>query len=183
MASVFSPCFRFRLIGLIMVATATVSTIGWMVAPGGPPKFPISVTDVSGEVIDVGGIAGRQRFVVITLKATWCEVCQEQLVRIREQLGKVRFCPVTFLVLSPGPADAIRGIRDRTQFPYPFVEDRNLEIARSLGLLLDEASSQIIPAILIIEPDGTVGWMQKGRNAIYFGDPELFVEISCGDWI
>ncbi len=86
-----------------------------MVAPGGPPKFPISVTDVSGQVIDVVGIAGRQRFVVITLKATWCEVCQEQLVRIREQLGKVRFCPVTFLVLSPGPADAIRGIRDRTQ--------------------------------------------------------------------
>ena len=168
MACVVYASFRFVWTGLFSILPLVLSTNVSAATTGGLPTFPSRVTDVSGEVIDIVKIAGRKRLVVITLKATWCEVCQKQLVRIREQLGKVRFCPVTFLVLSPGTADAIRGIRDRTQFPYPFVEDKNLEIARSLGLLLDEASSQIVPAILIIEPDGTVGWMQKGRNAILF---------------
>ncbi len=146
-------------------------------------QFPGRIVSVSGDTVDVGQLAKDKRVVVITLKAIWCPVCQRQLVRIRQQLEQIKNCPVAFLVLSPGPGKALRGIKKRIDFPYPFIEDKNLAIAKKFDLVLDQERGEITPAIFILKPDLSIGWMQLGRNGSYYGDPQLFDEIDCGDWL
>ena len=152
-------------------------------APLPDSKFPAEVIAANGKKINVAKLAKNQRVVVVTLKATWCQVCQQQLIRIKKQLDRIELCSVSFLVLSPGPADELRAIQKNTGFPYPFIPDNNLEIGTSMHLVLSEKKQELMPAIFILNPDRSVGWMQLGRNAVRYGDPQLLAEINCGDWI
>jgi peroxiredoxin len=143
--------------------------------------FPSQVVSVVGESIELPALAEKMTIVVVAVKATWCTICLNQLSRIKDQLDEFRRCNVTFLVLSPGPRDGILKMQESTGFPYPFIEDKNLTIARSLGLQM--TASEIRPAILILNPDMTIRWVQKGRNILYYGDPELMEVLDCGNWI
>ena len=51
--------------------------------------FPEYVTAINGKVIDITELAKQKTVVVVTLKATWCSVCQVQLQRIRDKLGEM----------------------------------------------------------------------------------------------
>ncbi len=151
-------------------------------APASPAvRFPSTVLTVEGAELDVKSLARESTLVVVTLKATWCPVCQRQLMRIKSRLGELEACGVRFLVLSPGPREELRGLKTRTGFPYPFVEDVELSIATRLGLKLRE--NEITPSIFILNPDLTIGWIQQGRNARFYGDPALLDAINCVDWI
>ena len=77
-------------------------------AAGDAPRFPIRVTTIDGEVIDVAALARRTTLVIVTLKAPGCPVCQRQLERIKQQRDYLADCGVSFLVLAPGPADQAR---------------------------------------------------------------------------
>jgi len=139
--------------------------------------LPPTLRDVHGKAIDVAALAERHRLVVVTLKATWCPVCRGQLERLRRELPRLRSCGATFLVLSPGPDDALRTVADATGFPYPFVEDRGLEIARAADLVL--APDQIVPAILVVNARREIVWTDRGRSPGTFNDPALLAHLDC----
>jgi hypothetical protein len=80
-------------------------------------------------------------------------------------------------VLSPGPVDALRAVAEETGFPYPFIEDRDLAIARSADLVL--APDQIEPAILVANAQREIVWMNRGRSAVAFNDAAVLAELDC----
>ena len=141
------------------------------------PTLPATLDDVYGKRVDVAELAAKHRLVVVTLKATWCPVCRGQLERLRQALPRLRSCGATFIVLAPGPRDALRAVADATGFPYPFVEDRDLAIARAADLVL--APDQIVPAILVANAKREIVWMDRGRNPASFNDPALLAELQC----
>ena len=141
------------------------------------PTLPAVLDDVYGKRIDVAELAAKHRLVVVTLKATWCPVCRAQLERLRTALPRLRSCGATFIVLAPGPRDALRAVADATGFPYPFVEDRDLAIARAADLVL--APDEIVPAILVANARREIVWMERGRNPTSFNDPALLAELGC----
>ena len=143
--------------------------------------FPESIKDIDGNTINLKELTTKGTVAVITMKAPDCPVCQTQILRIMENFDKLSACNVTFLVLSPGPAEKLQSAKELTKFPFPFIVDKKLEITRSLDLLLNE--TQILPSILILNEKLDVGWLQKGRNALYFGDPELMKRLKCEGWI
>ena len=59
--------------------------------------------------------------------------------------------------------------------------DDGLQIARSLGLQLDE--DEIVPAIIMLDRDLTVGWMQRGRSGRFYGDGALVKKVECWERI
>ena len=147
----------------------------------GDVRFPATVTTVEGEQIDVARLAAKKKVVVVTVKAASCPVCRIQLQRLKYHINQFRRCNVTFLVLIPGPKNDILTFREDTEFPYPFVEDRNFTIATSLSLRMSE--NEIFPTILVLNKDLTVRWQKRGRNVLYYGDPELLEELKCTNWI
>ena len=143
--------------------------------------FPATVTSSKGIKVDVAALAKTHTMVVISIKATWCPVCRQQLQRIKEQLSDFEKCKASFLVLSPGSNEAVQEVKFNTDFPFPFIADQNFSIAKELDLIL--SPKEIMPAIVILNKDLSVKWIQKGRNALNFGDAELKEYLGCANWI
>ena len=101
--------------------------------------------------------------------------------RIKDKLKELVVCNVTFIVLSPGPVDKIQQVKSKTQFPYPFIHDDDLKISKSLKLNIND--NEILPSILILNKNLEIEWEQRGRNAFYFGDPDLMKILDCSSWI
>lgn len=142
-----------------------------------PVTLPATLTDVYDQSVDVAALASRHRLVVVTLKEPACPVCRHQLERLRRALPRLRSCGATFVVVAPGPRDALRAAAEATGFPYPFVEDRDLALARAADLVL--APGQIVPAILVANARREVVWSARGRNPTSFNDPALLAELGC----
>ena len=143
--------------------------------------FPATVTSSTGKDIDVAALAKAHIMIVITIKATWCPVCRQQLLRIKEQLGDFEKCNASFLVLSPGSNEAVQEVKFNTDFPFPFIPDQNFSIAKILDLIL--SPEEIMPAIVILNKDLSIKWISRGRNALNFGDKELKDYLGCANWI
>ena len=114
---------------------------------------------------------------MVTLKATWCPVCAQQLVRLERLRPGLENCGATFLVLSPGPGAGIRAVREATGFSARYLEDRDLAIARSLGLQL--APDQITPGLFAIDASLRIAWEQRGRDGAHYGDGQLQEFLGC----
>jgi len=143
--------------------------------------FPEIITDIDGTTINLKEITKQKTVAVITMKSPNCPVCQTQILRIMQNFDKLSFCNVTFLVLAPGPINKLQKAKELTKFPFPFIVDQELKIAKSLDLIINE--TQILPSILILNNKLEVEWAQLGRNALYFGDPELMKRLKCEGWI
>ena len=143
--------------------------------------FPESIQDIDGNTINLKELNTKGTVAVITMKSPGCPVCQTQILRIIQNFDRLSACNVTFLILAPGPIDKLRETKDLTRFPFPFIMDNELKIARSLDLLLNE--TQMLPSILILNEKLEVEWLQRGRNVLYFGDPELMKHLKCEGWI
>ena len=143
--------------------------------------FPEIITDIEGNNINLKELATRNTVAVITMKTPDCPVCQTQILRIMQNFDRLAVCNVTFLVLSPTPMEKLLQAKEATKFPFPFIADHDLKIAKSLDLLLSE--TEILPSILILNEKLEVKWAQRGRNILYFGDPELMKRLKCDGWI
>ena len=143
--------------------------------------FPEIITDIDGDTINLKELTTQKTVAVITMKAPDCPVCQIQILRIIQNFDKLSACNVTFLVLAPGPIDKLQKAKELTKFPFPFIVDQDLKIARPLDLIINE--TQILPSILILNDKLELEWAQRGRNALYFGDPELMKRLKCEGWI
>ena len=143
--------------------------------------FPKQINDIEGNSINLEELASQKKVAVITMKSPDCPVCQTQILRIIDNFDKLSACNVTFLVIAPGPIEKLQKTKELTKFPFPFIMDNELEIARSLDLIMNE--TQILPSILILNDKLEVEWAQRGRNAMYFGDPELMKRLKCEGWI
>ena len=143
--------------------------------------FPEFITDIDGTTINLKELTTQQTLAVITMKAPDCPVCQTQILRIIQNFDKLSACNVTFLVLAPGPINKLQKAKELTKFPFPFIVDEDLKIAKSLDLIINK--TQILPSILILNDKLEVEWAQRGRNALYFGDPELMKRLKCEGWI
>ena len=144
-------------------------------------SFPSEVISSDGNEINVEKLTEGSTVIIITIKSPSCPVCQTQIIRIGKQLNTFNKCNVTFLVLSPGTSKEVHQIKLTTGFPFPFIPDDDLSIAKALGLLLNP--QQILPSIIVLNDNLTINWIQKGRNNIYFGDDELYDYLDCDNWI
>ena len=144
-------------------------------------SFPSKVISSEGNKINVGKLTEGSTVIIITIKSPSCPVCQTQIIRIGKQLNTFNKCNVTFLVLSPGTSKEVHQVKLTTGFPFPFIPDDDLSIAKALGLLLNP--QQILPSIIVFNDNLTINWIQKGRNNIYFGDDELYDYLDCDNWI
>ena len=143
--------------------------------------FPEIITDIDGNPINLKELTAQKMVTIITMKAPDCPICQTQILRIMQNFDKLSVCNVTFLVLAPGPIEKLQKAKELTKFPFPFIIDQDLKIAQSLDLIINE--NQILPSILILNDKLEVEWAQRGRNALYFGDPEMMKRLRCEGWI
>ena len=138
---------RFNRILVLVILTSAIFAYSQTINKIENVTFPNRVYDIYGNIVNIKKLAKKKKVVVVTLKATWCLTCQQQLIRIKKQIDKVESCGLSFIVLSPGPKKALQAIQKKLDFPYPFIEDINLQIASSLSLKMSK--NEIFPSIFI----------------------------------
>jgi peroxiredoxin len=143
----------------------------------GRMTVPETLRDVHGETIDVAALAARRRLVVVTVKAPRCPVCRAQLERLRHALPRLQSCGATFIVLAPGPAKDLEELATATGFPFPFVEDRDLELGKSANLVL--GPGQLVPGVFGVNEQREIVWVDRGRSDTRFSDEALFEYLEC----
>lgn len=144
----------------------------------GNPRF----RDIDGKIVALQELCREYLVLFCTFKMVACPVCPEQLRRLfRGDLGAFfEEAKVKFVVLCPGPVDALRASR-RELLPslhgrdVIFICDENLSIARGINAA---KGGQIIPCFFEVLPDLKLGWTQVGRGPGNFGDYKVirFVE-------
>ena len=172
-----SPSFVAKLLMLILLSVL----IGCELIGEKSPKFPRIVRTVDGKRINIRQLTREKTVVIISMKAPDCPVCQSQLIRINEHMEEFSKCNISFLVLTPGPVESIYDAGVITEFPYPFIEDKNLVVSKSLGIKMND--EEIFPTIFVISDDLSVKWIKLGRNAFQFGDKELLEKLDCTNWL
>ena len=140
--------------------------------------LPEHLQSVDGQALDVSALAARSRLIVVTLKATWCPVCRIQLQRLEKILPRLRSCGASFIVLAPGPREALAQVASGSGFP--FVEDVGLSIARSAKF--DMAEDLIEPVMFAVDRERRITWVQRGRNGKFYGDDALLKFLDCREW-
>ena len=143
--------------------------------------FPKNVIDIDNNKVVISELSKNKTVCIVTIKSVSCPVCTEQLIRIRDRMKEFNRCNLTFLVLAPGGKDGIKELRKRTKFPFPFVQDKNLEIAKRFDLAVPPF--EIMPAVILLEKDGSVRWSKPGRGPDYYSDQALSDYLDCVNWI
>ena len=156
---------------------AVLVTLGVPPEPARAVTIPETLRDVRGETVDVGALAARGRLVVITVKAPSCPVCRTQLERLRRALPRLRSCGATFIVLAPGPVKDLEALANASGCPFPFVEDRGLELGRAADLVL--APGQLVPGVFGVNAQREIVWVDRGRSEMRFSDEALFEYLAC----
>jgi len=144
-------------------------------------KFPEKIKDIYDNEIDVSTIAENKTLVILTMKSPFCPVCKKQIIRLNTHLSSLAICNVFFIVIAPSPKEQIRHVAEETKFPFPFVEDKNFQIATEFDLIIGK--NEILPSLIILNSSLKLNWIQRGRNEFYFGDPELMKSLRCEGWI
>ena len=109
-------------------------------------RFPAQLKDVDGRKVAMDSLARTRKLIVVTVKASWCPICHEQLRRLRNRLSEAEACGISFVVLGPGPAEELASMRGKSKAPFFFVEDKQMRFSSALGLQLSEG--QIEPALI-----------------------------------
>tara|TARA_Y100001970_G_C14232825_1_gene859756 strand:+ start:557 stop:811 length:255 start_codon:yes stop_codon:yes gene_type:complete len=84
-------------------------------------------------------------------------------------------------VLTPGGKNGIKELRKRSRFPFPFIQDKNLKISKHFDLA--NPPFEIVPAIILLNKDRSIRWIQAGRYPGYYSDQALNDYLDCLNWI
>ncbi len=109
---------------------------------------------LKGEKIDLESYNGKTIF--INFWATWCKPCLQEMPSIQKAMSLVNLEEVIFLFPSNETIDEITAFKERRDFPFEYVQVKNLEALNFYAL----------PATLIFNPYGEL----------------IFSEVGMRDW-
>lgn len=105
---------------------------------------------LDGKPVDLKQLKGKVVF--INVWATWCRPCIQEMPTIAEAMQKLQGKDIVFLFASNEESGEITAFRERKQFPFNYVQLKNLE-----GL-----SIEAIPATFIFDSAGNLVYGEEG---------------------
>jgi peroxiredoxin len=133
----------------------------WQIKPGDHlPDF--SLTSVDGKTVTLDSLKGKRA--VISLFATWCEPCQQELQSLQtnvwepnENSGKIAVIAVN----AAEDPDVVKKYLERHNITFPILMDPDQSVSRSLG-------GNFLPRSVVIDAKGRVVALNAG-----FGNDSL----------
>lgn len=108
-----------------------------------------------GASVDTASLVGDVP-TVVSVWAVWCKPCREELPGLQE-LSEARAGEVTVVGVNNGDdVDAALGFLDEIGVTFDQYRDPQ-------GALTSAVKVPVVPATLIVMPDGTIGWSELGE--------------------
>lgn len=119
------------------------------------PDF--SATDLQGRKVTLSEFRDH-KMVVVDFWATWCAPCVTAMPTLQEVHDKFKSREVEVLAVNLGEdPDLVRRFVERKNYTFRVVADQKRVIGNRFGV-------RGIPALVVINPDGRIGWTRVGYN-------------------
>ena len=151
------------LLPLFLVACATTESN--QVEEASVPRIApaaLQLEAMDGGSVDLNEVLASGRSVAFVFWQTWCGSCLSEAPHVgaaaRELAGEVQFVGVI-----PGPSERVddekaRAIAAEKRMEFPHVRDRRMVLSKAF-----EVSGT--PTIVVLRPDGTLGYRGRGLPA------------------
>ncbi len=123
----------------------------------GSESSDFSATDLQGRQVTLSEFRDH-KVVVVDFWATWCAPCVMAMPKLQELHDEFKGREVEVLAVNLGEdPDLVRRFLERKKYTFRVVVDRKRVIGNRFGV-------RAIPALVVIDTDGRVGWIRVGYN-------------------
>ncbi|WP_232661635.1 peroxiredoxin-like family protein [Pseudonocardia sp. TRM90224] len=157
------------------------------VSRAGTPMPDAELLDAHGNPTSLTAARGGERAVVVFYRGAWCPYCNLALRTYQQVLlPQLQERGVTLIALSPQKPDGSLSMQETNELTFTVLSDPGNTIAGQLGILtshsddaraaqatlgLDVAGANAdgtqnlpMPTVVIVEADGTIGWIDVRPN-------------------
>ncbi len=127
--------------------------------PVGTPAPDFSVPDQDGSRVTLSAFRGKN-VVLVFYPADDTSVCTKQLCEFRDRWTDVKAKNAVVFGVNPARSRAHQKFRDKFNFPFPLLIDKDQKIAKSY-----QTDGWFVPrrTVYLIGPDGTVRYARRGK--------------------
>lgn len=147
------------------------------------PDFTLYQT--SGEPLHSAQIR-QSPALLLFYRGNWCPLCMVQIREIAEQYRELEQRGVRVYLVSPQPQTQTRSLADKFSIPMHFLVDRDLAVAKSLNIAVDNAvplgvsgydADSVMPTVIISDEKGEIIFADLTDNYRVRPEPQTFLRI------
>ncbi|MBX7222001.1 MAG: peroxiredoxin [Blastocatellia bacterium] len=142
------------------------------------PDFTLPAND--GKTYALSQFKGKNHVVLVFYPGDDTPTCTKQLCDYRDGWGRFQQFEAVILGINTNDMKSHQGFAERFDFPFPLLEDKNLEVCKAYDALMLSGLLKIAKrAIFIVDKDGTIRF--KHVEALPFfkrSKEELFEELK-----
>ncbi len=149
--------------------------------------FPdFTAVDETGKSVSSASLRGSPA-VLLFVRGTWCPFCSKQVANLAKYYKEINDTGARLILITPSPLATTRRVADFFKVEFEFWLDESLEIANSLGLVLESAvpedyqkeygEDSVWPTSLVIDADGIIRYTALSRFIADRPNPEKLLAV------
>lgn len=153
----------------------------------GQPLPDFSVEDTAGQSVSARELLGQPTLFMF-YRGNWCPFCMGQVREVAEQYKALSERGVRVALISPQPTELTERVAQMFDIPYRFLVDRDLQAARSLGIVHEHGvpagplvrqfgRDTVLPTVIITDADGKILFTDQTDNYRVRPDPRVFLRV------
>lgn len=104
----------------------------------GDPAPGFELPQAPGENVDVGGLIGREKVVLLFFPLAFSPVCTREMCTFRDSWSRWEGLEAHVFGISVDSPFVARKFREEEGIPFPILSDFNRDVARSYGVLNED---------------------------------------------
>jgi len=172
------------------------------ILPVGAKAPSFELPDHNGKIVSSSDLLANGRLVLCFIRGRWCPFCVGQMEAMNLVLPQIEKAGATFIAISPQTVKQSFFMHDQHKLRFPLLSDAGNKVARQFGLTYrvpalqeaiyrrafvnlpftngDESWELPIPAIFILDRDGTVLYASANEDYTERPEPSDIVRILLG---
>lgn len=149
------------------------------------PDFGLRKTD--GSTFHTRELLGDPALIFF-FRGNWCPLCMAQINEVVQQYKAIAATGARVVLISPQPHENTRALARRFEVPFEFLTDEGNRVAQALDIemknglpmgmgLLGYGPDTVFPTAIVLDPKGTIRWLDQTDNYRVRPDPGVFLPI------
>lgn len=147
----------------------------------GQPLPQFTARDENGRAVSSGDLRGHAA-VLLFVRGTWCPFCSSQVENLAAHYKEINGLGARLILVTPRPLETTRRVARFFDVDFDFWLDDSLEVARDLGLLLEEGvpedyrreygADTVWPTALVVDAAGIIRYVRLSKTLADRPDPK-----------
>jgi len=148
------------------------------------PDF--DAVDDRGKPVGSADLRGHPA-VLLFVRGTWCPFCSSQVRELTRYYREITASGARLVLMTPKPLETTRRVAEFFDVDFEFWLDKNLDVARRLGLLVEGVvpgeyraefgEDSLWPTSLVVDADGIIRYTSLSRFLLDRPDPRKLLRI------